>query len=428
MRRTTLALGALVASLGSALPAQTIAITGGTVYPVSGPKITNGTVIITNGRIAAVGAGLAIPAGATRVDATGKWVTPGLLVAGSTIGLAEAGGPQFSGGYNDSRARGSDGVSASFKAWEGVNPANTFFRKNVQAGVTTIGLTAASGYIGGQAAVLHLTGGTVAEMLVKGSVAMLASLNPGAANTQSRGEMLAKLREVLSDARAYGTRRLQYEAGNTRSFALPRRELEALQPVLAGTMPLIVSVSRASDIRLALGIANEFKLRLVLNEADEGWMVADAIALAGVPVMVGAMNNIPQSFDALNARQDNAALLRKAGVRVVLVNNGPAGADAYNIQNIRQEAGNAVAYGMSWDDALRAITLVPAEVLGVADRVGSLQVGRDADVVVWDGDPFEFSTLAEQVFIRGVLQTGDSREDALMKRYVSKPAKFLGTP
>ncbi|MDX2185245.1 MAG: amidohydrolase family protein [Gemmatimonadaceae bacterium] len=428
MRRTTLALGALVASLGSALPAQTIAITGGTVYPVSGPKITNGTVIITNGRIAAVGAGLAIPAGATRVDATGKWVTPGLLVAGSTIGLAEAGGPQFSGGYNDSRARGSDGVSASFKAWEGVNPANTFFRKNVQAGVTTIGLTAASGYIGGQAAVLHLTGGTVAEMLVKGSVAMLASLNPGAANTQSRGEMLAKLREVLSDARAYGTRRLQYEAGNTRSFALPRRELEALQPVLAGTMPLIVSVSRASDIRLALGIANEFKLRLVLNEADEGWMVADAIALAGVPVMVGAMNNIPQSFDALNARQDNAALLRKAGVRVVLVNNGPAGADAYNIQNIRQEAGNAVAYGMSWDDALRAITLVPAEVLGVADRVGSLQVGRDGDVVVWDGDPFEFSTLAEQVFIRGVLQTGDSREDALMKRYVTKPAKFLGTP
>jgi imidazolonepropionase-like amidohydrolase len=428
MRRTLFSSGLLVALAAGAASAQTIAITGGTVYPVSGPKITNGTVIITNGRIAAVGAGIAIPAGATRVDATGKWVTPGLLVAGTTIGLAEAGGPQFSGGYNDTRARGSEGVSASFKAWEGLNPASTFFRKNVQAGVTTIGLTAASGYLGGQAAVLHLSGATVPEMLVKGGVAMLATLTPGAANTQSRGEMLAKLREVLADAKAYGLRRVQYEAGNTRSFALPKRELDALQPVLAGTMPLIVSVSRASDIQLALGIATEFKLRLILSDADEAWMVADAIAAAGVPVMTGAMNNIPQSFDALNARQDNAALLRKAGVRVVLVNNGPASSDSYNIQNIRQEAGNAVAYGMSWDDALRAITLAPAEVLGVADRVGSLQVGRSADVVIWDGDPFEFSTVAEQVYIRGVLQTGDSRQDALMKRYVTKPAKFLGTP
>lgn len=412
MRRLFLAL-AVPATVG----AQTVAIVGGTVFPVSGPKIPNGTVLITGGKVTAVGAGIPVPAGAERVDAAGKWVTPGLFVAGTTIGLSEAGGPQFSGGYNDTRARGSDGVAASFRAWEGFNPANTFLRKNVQAGVTTIGLTAPSGYLGGQAAVLHLAGTTLAEMTVRGGAAMVAAWSPGAAGAQSRGEFLAKLRELLADAKAYGGRRAQYEAGGTRSFAAPRRELEALQPVVAGTMPLIVSASRVSDLRAALALAKEFGLRLVLADADEAWAIAPELAAAGVPVLVGAMNSIPRSFDALGARQDNAAILRQAGVRVVLVNTGPGDADNYNIQNIRQEAGNAVAFGLSWDDALRAITLAPAEVMGVADRVGALTPGRDADVVVWSGDPFEFATVAERVYVQGRLQAGDSRQDALMQRY-----------
>jgi imidazolonepropionase-like amidohydrolase len=421
MMRRHLLSAALVVAVAP-LGAQTIAITGGTVFPVSGPKIENGTVVITNGRIVAVGAGVAIPAGAERVDATGKWVTPGLVVGGATIGLAEAGGPQFSGGYNDARARGSEGVSASWRVWEGTNPASTFFRKNVQAGVTSVvQVPQSGGWIGGQAAVLDLTGGTVQEMLVKGSVAMMASISPGAAGTNSRGEFFARFREVLSDAKAYSTRRVQYEAGNTRAFALPRRELEALQPVVTGTMPLVMGMDRVSDIRAALGLAREFGLKLVLASVAEGWQVAEDIAAAKVPVMVGAMNNIPQSFDALAASQENAARLRKAGVTVILVNNGPGDSDGFNVQNIRQEAGNAVAYGMSWDDALRAITLAPAEVMGVADRIGSLAVGRQANVVVWNGDPFEFSTAAERVYIRGKLQTGDSRQDLLTKRYRTLP-------
>lgn len=416
--RAALAAGLLACTLPLVAGAQTIAITGGTVYPVSGPRIDNGTVIISNGRIVAVGAGLAVPAGAERIDATGKWVTPGLIVGGATIGLAEAGGPQFSGGYNDARARGTEGVSASWRVWEGTNPASTFYRKNVQAGVTTVvQVPQSAGWIGGQAAVLNLTGGTIGEMLVKAPVAMMSSLSPGAAGTNSRGEFLAKMREVLGDAKAYATRRLQYEGGNTRAFAVPRRELEALQPVVNGTMPLVMGVDRVSDIRAALAIGREFGLKLILAGASEGWQVAGELAAAKVPVMVGAMNNIPQSFDQLAASQENAARLRRAGVSVILVNNGPGDSDAFNVQNIRQEAGNAVAYGMSWDDALRAITLAPAEAVGVADRVGSLAAGRDANVVVWSGDPFEFTTAAERVYIRGVLQTGDSRQDQLMKRY-----------
>lgn len=424
MRRTTWSAlaGSVLAVAAVALPsasrAQTIAITGGTVYPVNGPKIENGTVLITNGRITAVGAGLPIPAGAERVDATGKWVTPGLVVGGATIGLAEAGGPQFSGGYNDARARGTAGVSASWRVWEGTNPASTFFRKNVQAGVTTVvQVPQGAGWIGGQAAVLNLAGGTIAEMLVKAPVAMMASMSPEAAGAASRGELLARMRAVLADAKAYGARRAQYESGNTRSFALPKQELEALQPVVNGTMPLVMGVDRASDIRAALAIGREFGLKLVVAGAAEGWQVAAELAAAKVPVMVGAMSNIPQSFDQLAASQENAARLRRAGVSVILVNTGPGDSDAFNVQNIRQEAGNAVAYGMSWDDALRAITLAPAEVMGVADRVGSLAAGREANVVVWSGDPFEFATSAERVYIRGVLQTGESRQDALMKRY-----------
>lgn len=424
MRRTTWsalagsALAFAAVAVPSASRAQTIAITGGTVYPVNGPKIENGTVLITNGRITAVGAGLPIPAGAARVDATGKWVTPGLVVGGATIGLAEAGGPQFSGGYNDARARGTAGVSASWRVWEGTNPASTFFRKNVQAGVTTVvQVPQGAGWIGGQAAVLNLAGGTIAEMLVKAPVAMMASMSPEAAGAASRGELLARMRAVLADAKAYGARRVQYESGNTRSFALPKQELEALQPVVNGTMPLVMGVDRASDIRAALAIGREFGLKLVVAGAAEGWQVAGELAAAKVPVMVGAMSNIPQSFDQLAASQENAARLRRAGVSVILVNTGPGDSDAFNVQNIRQEAGNAVAYGMSWDDALRAITLAPAEVMGVADRVGSLAVGREANVVVWSGDPFEFATSAERVYIRGVLQTGESRQDELMKRY-----------
>jgi len=133
------------------------------------------------------------------------------------------------------------------------------------------------------------------------------------------------------------------------------------------------------------------------------------------------MSNIPGSVDVLGSRQENAALLRAAGVPVVLISNGSDDAQNFNVQNIRYEAGNAVAYGMSWDEALRAVTLAPAEAFGVADRIGSLRPGRNANVVIWDGDPFEFSTKAETVLIRGAVQSGASRQDELTRRYA--PAK-----
>ncbi|MBX9928396.1 MAG: amidohydrolase family protein [Gemmatimonadaceae bacterium] len=423
MRDLTIRFSALALSATLA-GAQTIAITGGTVFPVSGPKIENGTVIITNGKITAVGANLALPPGAVRVDAAGKWVTPGLFSAATSLGLSEAGGPQFSGGYNDTRAQASDGIAAAFEAADGINPASTFIRPQSEEGVTTVGVWPSGNWFAGRGAVIDLAGETVGEMTVKRGVGAYLNFSASAANTGARAAMLARTRELLGDAKQYGLRKAQYEAGAARSFAASRVQLEALQPVVAGTMPLVIDVDRASDIIAALALAKEFGLKVVLASATEGWMVAKEIAAAKVPVMVGAMSNIPTSFDGLNARQENPALLRAAGVAVTLIDNGPGDGQSYNVRNIRQQAGNAVAYGMSWDEALRSVTAAPAEALGVADRVGTLAVGRSANVVVWDGDPFEFTTKATHVFIRGALQTTRSRQDELTARYLKLPPTY----
>jgi imidazolonepropionase-like amidohydrolase len=380
------------------------------------------------GRIIAVGRDVPIPAGAERVDATGKWVTPGLINAATNLGLSEAGGPQFSGGLNDARANGSKGIAAAFNAWEGLNPASTFIIPARQDGITSVLVAPAGGLVGGRAAFVDLAGASVAAMLVRAPIAMVATFDAGAGQLASRGELLGALRDLLSDARAYGTRRPAYEANQSRPLAASRSDLEALQPVLAGTLPLIVAVDKASDIQAVLALGRQFGLRLILFGASEAWQVTEELRAARVPVMVGAMNNIPTSFSTLGQRQENAALLRAAGVTVVLVGNGPGDPGTFNVRNIRQEAGNAVAYGMTWDDALRAITLAPAEVFGLADRVGSLQAGRAANVVVWSGDPFEFSTRAERVYIRGVLQGGKSRQDELAERYRTLPPAFRSPP
>lgn len=414
----------LLLALPAAAGAQTLAITGGTVFPVSGPPIEHGTVVIKDGKILAVGANVAIPPGAERIDASGKWVTPGLINASTNLGLSEAGGPEFSGGYNDTRANGTKGIAAAFNAWEGINPASTYIVPARQDGITSVIVGPNGGLISGRAAFVDLAGETVGAMTVRAPVAMVADFDPASARLASRGELLGALRELLGDAKLFATKRGAYDANQTRTFAATRADLEALQPVVAGTMPLVVAVDRVSDIRAVLALGKQFGLKLILLGASEGWEVAADLKAANVPVLVGAMNNIPTTFATLGARQENAGLLRAAGVNVVLIGNGPGDEASFNVRNIRQEAGNAVAYGMTWDDALRAVTLAAAETFGVADRVGSLRAGREANVVVWSGDPFEFGTRAERVYIRGVLQTGTSRQDELAERYRRLPAAY----
>ncbi|MBV9881212.1 MAG: amidohydrolase family protein [Gemmatirosa sp.] len=422
MRRLTqlaLMVGAAAASAG----AQTIAITGATIHPVSGPKIDNGTIVIENGRITAVGASVAVPNGARRIDASGKVVTPGFVNSGTQLGVVDLGAVSDT---RDVNARGKDQIAASFTVWDGLNPANVLIPPARADGITSVVVVPGNGLISGQAAFVDLAGTVVTDMVRKAPVGMVAQIGDApSAGTSARGELLNRLREVLTDARAYRTHKAQYEANQTRTYAASRADLEALQPVLDRREPLIVQADRASDIQAALHLAKQFDVRVVIAGGAEAWEVAAELATAKVPVLTGAMNNIPTTFSSLGQRQENAGLLAKAGVLVALVGNAGGGdEELFNVRNVRFEAGNAVSYGMTWDQALRAVTLTPAEVFGVADHVGALKVGMDANLVVWSGDPFEFATRAEHVFIKGVEHDEPTRQDLLIQRYRTVPPNY----
>ena len=414
---SALALGCVVVTGGSA---QTVAITGGKVYPVSGPPIENGTVIITNGRIVSVGANIAVPAGAQRIDATGKIVTPGFVNSSTQLGVQEISA------VNDTRdmsARGKDNVAASFTVWEGLNPNSVMLAPARKEGITSFVVIPTGGLISGQAALVDVVPGTTSDMIIRAPVAMVAEIgDPQSAGLSARGELIVKLRELLEDARYFQTHRDAFDRAQTRQFAASRLDLQALLPVIEGRLPLLVTVDKESDIDAAMRIAREFNVKLIIGGGAEAWMMADRLAAARIPVLTGAMNNIPAGFAALGQRQENAGLLRKAGVQVALIGNAGGGdEEAFNVRNLKQEAGNAVAYGMTWDDALRAVTLAPAEFFGVADRVGSLQPGREGNVVVWSGDPFEFTTRVEHVFVRGREYHDKTRQDLLIERYRNLP-------
>jgi len=422
MNRSALALVATLA-IAAPLGAQTVAITGGKVYPVSGPLIEGGTVLMRDGKIVAVGKDIAIPAGAERVDATGKWVTPGLINANTNLGFGDVG---FSGGPREQQAKGHDGIAAGFQVWLGFNTQSVMIAPAREGGVTTVVAEPTGGLVAGQAAIIDLNGAlALTDVLVKAPATMVAQIedNDGA-KVGASGELIGALRDLLEDTKAYMRRKSDFERAQTRQFVATRRDLEAMIPVVEGRESLTIFADQAAEIREALSIAKDYGIKIVIAGGAEAWTMADKIAAAKVPVLTGAENNIPGSFNTLGSRQENAGMLRKAGVQVALIGNGAGGEEGFNIRNLRYEAGNAVAYGMSWDDALRAITLSPAEIYGVADKVGSLKAGSEGNVVIWSGDPFEFSSRAEQVFVRGKKIDAPSRQDMLAKRYQTLPPKY----
>jgi imidazolonepropionase-like amidohydrolase len=400
----------------SLLLAQTIAITGATVYPVSGPKIEHATVVIRDGKITAVGAHVVVPARAARIDATDKWVTPGLLDGSGQMGLVEIDAVAAT---RDAEVR-NDTVAAAFNVAEGINPASTLIPITRIEGVTTTLAMPQAGLIRGQAVLIDLAGATLEAMLVKSPVAVVAELSEATkgAGGGSRAGAAARLRRVFDDALDYGRRRADWARGQMHPLAAPAADLAALAPVLRGELPLIVIANRRSDIATALRIGREYRLKLILAGAAEGWQMAAEIARARVPVLVQPLDNLP-SYDALGMRYANASILARAGVKVALLET-----DTHNARNLRQQAGNAVSYGMGWDEALRAVTLSPAEIFGVAARYGSLDSGKVANVVVWSGDPFELSTRVEHVFIRGTEVPLKSRQTELLERYRKLPPTY----
>jgi imidazolonepropionase-like amidohydrolase len=403
------ALGILL--LTTAAHAQTVAITNAKIYTVAGPTTERGTVLIQDGRIAAVGASVAVPADARVIDGAGKIVTPGLLDSSTGLGVVEVGSVP---GSSD-QSENSDRITAAFNVADGLNPLSTLIPVTRVEGITRAVVQPSNGaaLIQGQGILIVLDGTVAPSMIVKNPTAMYITFGEDAAQRSggTRSATILRLREAFDDARDYARNRRAYDAAQRRPYALSRLDLEALQPVLEGKIPVVFEVSRASDIMNALRFAREQNVKAILSGAEEGWIVAADIARANVPVLLQPMHNIP-GFEKLGITLENAARLNAAGVRIAF-----ASYVSHNSRNLKQEAGNAISYGLPFDVALRAVTLTPAQIWGVADRYGTLEPGKDADVVVWSGDPFELTTQVEHVFIRGREISMDTRQRDLLQRY-----------
>lgn len=422
------------AAVGEARPAGTLAIVNARLETISHGAIESGTLLMASGRIVALGAAVDVPRDARIIDARGGTVTPGLIACSTNLAVAEinqlaetrddAGGTRISAGFDVQYgvnawsaqlpvARESGVTHAVISPLVGVAEPYDDEEEHaaLQGGGENAGVSTA--LFGGQAAMLRLDGNRLPVMRSK--IAM--ALDLGQAGAQhgggSRAASIILVKAAFADARHYSRNRAAYERGATRTYGLPTFDLEALIPVVEGRTPLLIRVSRAADIRQALALGRDEKVRVILEDAQEAWLVADEIAAAKVPVLIDPQDDLPRSFEVLAARLDNAARLQRAGVMLAI-----KGSRNFNsLRPVRLNAGLAVAYGLSRDEALRAITLNPARIWGIADRAGSLEVGKDADVVVWSGDPLEAQSYTTTVIVGGVEQLAPSRRLQLQQRY-----------
>jgi imidazolonepropionase-like amidohydrolase len=414
---------ALLLSSLSATPtlAETVAITGGTVALGDGSApIEGGTVVIRDGRIVSAGRGVAVPAGAQTINATGKWVAPGFVAGFTRLGLVEVDAVDAA---NDTQANRAP-YSAAIDVEPGINPGVTAVAVSRIGGVTRaiVAPSTANMIFAGQGAVID-TGADVNAVTMPRAFQFVELGEQGAQEAGgSRPAAFVQLRASLDAAQRYQRNSNAYD-GDSKESLLNRADAAALVPVISGRMPLLVHVEGANDIRNVLRLRREFPaIRLVLVGAAEGWLVAREIAAANVPVIASALADLPSSFEQVAATQSNVGRLKAAGVRVSIgmIDDN----DAMQARYSPQYAGNLVALtkvpgatGLQWGEALAAITSGPADALGMAGEIGSLRPGRRADVVLWSGDPLELSSHAERVWIDGVEQPMVSRQTKLRDRY-----------
>jgi len=399
------------------LAAQTVAITNGRIAIGDGSApIPNGTVVIRGGRIVAAGANVAIPADAQRVDAEGRWVTPGLVAGWTNLGLIEVEAVRTA---NDTSANDSP-FSAAIDVAPVINSRVSALAITRARGVTRaiVAPDIGNDIFGGQGALVD-TGSDAQAVFAPRAFQFVELGEQGARKAGgSRAASILFFRNAMLEARDYARNPGGY-GGRATDELLMKLDAAALVPVVEGRMPLLVHVERASDIETVLDLRKEFPaLKLVLVGASEGWLVADKIRAANVPVLTPALTDLPYAFEALAATQSNYGRLKAAGVRVAIAELGG------QPRNTKQSAGNLVALqkvpgatGLSWDDALAAVTSAPAEVIGMDADFGSLRPGRRADVVIWDGDPLELTTAPVMVMIDGIQQPLETRQTKLRDRY-----------
>lgn len=373
--------------------------------------IDDGIVVIRGDRIVHVGGPdtrAAIPPAATIVELTGKRLTPGLIAAHTPLGLTEI---SLESETRDIGRDVEDPLRAAYDVSAAVNADSSLIPIQLVDGITNAAVTPFGGLVSGRVAWIDLLPGAHRDIVARPRIAMVSNL--GQTYAGSRAATLAKLREILDDARFYRTRRGAYDRRQTRDLSGHRLDLEALGPVLDGTMPLIVSAHRVSDMLAVVDLAREQKLDVVIVGGAQAWKIADVLADANIEVIVQPSENLPGGFDRLGSRLDNAALLHAAGVQVGIATLG----EAHNVRNVTQEAGIAVAYGLPHEAALSAVTRNIARAYGMQSDYGTVAVGKVANLVIWDGDPFELSNVPSAVWVRGRKAEAISRQRSLTERY-----------
>jgi imidazolonepropionase-like amidohydrolase len=414
-------IAALLCTVASPALAQTVAITGGKVVIGDGTDPIDGaTVLVQDGKVVAVGRDVVVPAGVRKVDASGKWVTPGLVVAVTDLGLLDVGAVDDS---NDSGADKSP-FSASLDISHAINPDAQHIRVSRAGGVTRAAVAPldTDTIFGGQGAVIDL-GADPNPIMVPRAFQYVELGETGARRAGgSRVATWAELHNSLIEARELS---LSPAGARRDDVLLNRRDAVALIPVVTGKQPLYVHVERAADIRMVLKLRQEFPLlKLVIVGATEGWMVAPELAQAGVSVLATPLNDLPASFEQLGATQSNVGRMKAGGVKVSL------GAFFDQPRYAPQYAGNMVALskvpgasGLTWNQAFASISSGPAEAMGLGDKIGSLRPGRMGDVVIWDGDPLEVTSGVTMVFIDGVEQPLKDHQTRLRDRYKGSPTE-----
>lgn len=405
---------ALLFALAVATPAaaETALIRDGRVVTnTAAGVIDGGDVLVVGGRVAAVGANIAAPSGARLIEAQGRYVTPGAFAAMSELGLNEISG---SGAPNDASVEG-DLVSAAADAARAFNPAVSAVAVTRLEGVTraAIAPSGTATMFGGRGALVSMNG--EADSVFRERAFMVVELGEtGAERTGgSRAAMWPAFEAALRDAREYPAR---YRSGQG-GAVLNELDAQALQPFANGQGVFLVRMESAADIRRLIRFNQQNpRLRFIIHGGAEAWQVADELARAQIPVLLDPLSNLPDRFERIAARLDNALLLHRAGVRIGIA-PAPGAVDAHQARLALQLAGNAVANGLPWDAAFAAVTRGPADAFGVGDRLGRFERGYVADVVIWDGDPLDVMSAPTMVMIEGEEQPLVSRQTRLRDRY-----------
>ena len=404
-------IGYPAAQEGVTPPRGTFVIRNAHIVTVSGPDIENGSVVIRDGRIEAVGASVNVPSGAQNIDGRGLSVYPGMIDVGTNMGLVEV--PQGANGTVDTSEIGD--FNPNSRAIIAVNPHSAHIAVTRVEGITNVLSAPTGGLISGQATFINLLGTTPREMAVVPSAALVINyprLGAGGGGgfggnqqqfnlsdaLQQSERQLEQMRKLLRDAEAYGRTRDAYAKDNS----LPRPDLnvvlEALVPYVRGQQPVIFRADREAEIKGAIKFAEEMKLKPIILGGDDAWKVASLLKEKDVPVIITGIFQLPNGEDdAYDILYENAAKLQQAGVRFC-ISSGDPGAEA---RNLPLYAGMAGAYGLSKSDALKSVTLYPAQILNVADRLGSIEPGKMANLVVTDGDLLEIRTHIRYLFIDG---------------------------